>query len=101
MKYGKLVRDNIPDIIKKNGDKPIFHIASEKEYEPMLHAKFREEVDEFLQHETVDEMADVFEVITSILEYHGWNIEQVLAAQTKKREQRGAFKKRIILDETK
>ena len=32
MSYKKLVRDNIPDIISNNGEKPIFRILSDNEY---------------------------------------------------------------------
>ena len=34
--YHKLVRDNIPDIIKGNGQIPITHIASDEEYKEKL-----------------------------------------------------------------
>ena len=37
--YDKLVRDNIPDIIKNNGDEPIYRILEDNEYLEYLYKK--------------------------------------------------------------
>ena len=48
-KYNKLERDNIPEIIKKNGEKPIVRILSSLEYWYELIKKDREELIELTE----------------------------------------------------
>ena len=99
--YGKLVRDRIPEIIESRGGTTQSHEASVEEYREALRAKLVEEVDEFLESGEMEELADVLEVIHALTALHGTPREQLQLIQTKKRDERGGFEKRIILDETR
>lgn len=99
MRYDKLVRDKIPDIIREKGGAPVTHVADDAEYAEKLKAKLLEEANEYAAADSLEEMADVFEVITAIMELKGWTIEGVVVEQQKKRDERGAFKGRVILEE--
>ena len=98
MKYNKLVRDNIPEIIREKGENPISHIAEEKEYWQRLKEKLQEEVNEFLEEENEEELADVLEVIYAICRAKGINKEELEALREKKAKERGSFKKKVVLD---
>ncbi len=100
MKYNKLVRDAIPEIIKKKGGTPVTHIAGEVEYWQKLKGKFVEEFEEFKQAENIEELADILEVIDAIIEYKKFDRKEIKKVQEKKAAERGKFKKRIILEES-
>ncbi len=100
MKYNKLVRDKIPQIIKQNGQTAIIHIANSKEYWLKLKEKLAEEVKEFSADTSIEEFADVLEVLDAIAVFKNFSKSKVLSVKRKKAKQRGKFKNRIILDET-
>jgi len=101
MIYNKLVRDKIPEIIKKNGDTPITHIAPNEEYEKKLKKKLQEEVNEFLEDTNKEELADILEVIYALSDFYKIDKNELEQTRKEKAEKRGKFKNKIILDETK
>lgn len=100
-KINKLVRDHIPTIIKKNGDKCKYYIAKSEEYEEKLYEKLQEELLEFVGKPSVDELADMLEVLDAIRVFHNFNIEELKQIKNKKRREYGGFNSRIILESTK
>ena len=101
MRYNKLVRDKIPEIIKNKGAVPITHIASDDEYWQKLKEKLQEEVNEFTKDGNDEEIADILEVIYAICDYKKIDKKELELLRKKKAEERGGFKNKIILDETK
>lgn len=99
--YNKLVRDNIPEIILATGMTPTVHCADDTEYWEKLREKLQEEVNEFLtESNETEELADILEVIDAICEHKGVDRVTLQETQKRKRETRGGFKKRIILEQT-
>ncbi len=101
MKYNKLVRDKVPEIITNKGSVPITHIASDAEYGQKLNEKLQEEVTEFLKDSNEEELADILEVIYAICDYKKIDRNKLETLRKKKAEERGGFKLKIILDEMK
>ncbi len=101
MKYNKLVRDKIPERIKSKGKVPITYIANDELYWEKLKEKLKEEVDEFLEDNNEEELADILEVMHAIYDFKNIDKEKLEDIRNKKAEERGKFKERIILDEIK
>ena len=96
--YNKLVRDNIPEIMIKNGAKPITRILSQEECLIELNKKISEEVNEYLESGNIEEIADIEEVILAILNAKGVKKEELETIRKEKVKKRGAFNKRIFLE---
>ena len=96
--YNKLVRDNIPKMIEMEGRKFTIHIADDNEYYEKLKSKMIEEMQEFLESEKNEELADILEIIHSICEYKGIEFKSLENERLKKQAARGGFERRIILE---
>lgn len=98
--YNKLVRDRIPEIIKRDGKELVIRTAEEQEYEEALTRKLHEEVAEFLESPSAEEAADVLEVLLAICAHKDIDTSEFEQTRQKKAEERGGFKDRIILERT-
>ena len=66
--YNKLVRDKIPEEINKMKDrKSNYKILNDDEYLQELDKKLFEEAHEFIEEHSVEELADLMEVISAII----------------------------------
>ena len=92
---GKLVRDRIPQIIRENGITPIINVLSDDDYLLELDKKLNEEISEYQVDKSLEELADVMEVIYAICNARGYSIEELLALKEKKRISRGGFEKKL------
>ncbi len=99
MKYNKLIRDKIPEIIKKEGKKAKTHVAGDPEYLQKLKAKLIEEAAEYSRDENPEELADTLEVLYAILDFKGIDKKEVERMREKKAGERGTFKGRLVLEE--
>ncbi len=103
--YPKLVRDNIPDIIKeKDRFEPTYRILEDDaEFLVALLKKITEEAAELecsIENEnTEEELADLLELIETTTTLLGKTSEDIKNIQKEKREKRGGFEKRILMDE--
>lgn len=102
--YNKLVRDNIPNIIEQDNETPFTRILDDNEYRTELYRKLTEECNEVLtsesSEETLEELADVLEIIRSIAELENKKLDDIIEIANKKRSKRGGFEKRIFLEKT-
>lgn len=97
IKYSKLVRDRIPEIIEASGKTCVTEILSDDEYLRMIDAKLDEELAEYHKDQNVEELADLLEVIYAAAKARGYTIEQLEDVRAQKAVKRGAFEKKILL----
>ena len=97
--YFKLVRDRIPEIIEKDGKRCVCETLSPDKYIAMLDAKLNEELAEYQQSKSLEELADLLEVMEAVVRARGYTWAQLTETRKKKLEDRGGFEKRILLKE--
>ncbi len=100
-KYNKLIRDKIPEIIENGGKKAVIEVLDNENFRKYLNIKLDEELKEYQEDESVEELADLIEVVYALLELKGISIEEFEKIRVAKVEKRGAFKKRLFLKEVK
>lgn len=97
MVYEKLVRDNIPQMIERQGRKVNIRILDGKEYRECLERKLDEEVREYHAGKNPEELADILEVVFALAEDLGCSRQKLMEVYDKKHAARGGFRDRIYL----
>lgn len=104
MSYKKLVRDNIPEIIKQNGENPVTRILSNDEYKKELEKKLLEECNEVIEAKKearIEELSDLLEVMIALGKIEGKTLDDVIKVCEDKRKKRGSFDKMIFLEDVR
>lgn len=96
--YNKLIRDNIPQIIEKSGKRHVTHVATDNEYKSHLLEKLIEEATEMQENPCIEELADIMEVIESIIQAFNFNDDEIQKEKTSKKDNRGGFEDKLILE---
>lgn len=96
--HNKLVRDNIPNIIENDNKKANIRILDDKEFIECLNKKLVEEVNEYLSDNDTNEIADILEVLYSILDHNKISIDKMEEIRELKNKKNGSFKKKIFLE---
>ncbi len=99
--YHKLVRDGIPDIIRRKGKQCEVAEMTEEEYRQALREKLVEEAKEAAQaeapQELITELADIQEVLDALREVYALPYEAIVQEQARRRAERGGFQQRLRL----
>lgn len=95
--YDKIVRDRIPEIIEASGRKAEYETVDTEKAITGLEAKLGEELSEYLADHSLEEMADLLEVMRGILHHRGISWDELEAVRQKKYALRGGFEKGIRL----
>mgnify|MGYP006899712163 FL=1 len=99
IKYHKLVRDLIPEIIASSGKTCATAILSDADYLTMLDAKLNEELAEYQESKSMEELADLLEVMRAVAKARGSSMEEVEQIRREKAIKRGGFDKKLLLTE--
>lgn len=94
--FNKIVRDKMEGIILDDNNMPLITHVHGNQLHFMLACKAAEEAEEYKQIQSVEELADLYEVVLALARYHG-GISVVEDIANKKREERGAFNDGVFL----
>lgn len=99
--HNKLVRDNIPTILKSKGISFCYEeLYSPKQYEEELKKKLQEECQEYIESNDIMEIIDILEVIYAIAKVNNFSKNDLENMRKSKAERNGSFYNRIFLEYT-
>ena len=98
IEYYKLIRDRIPEIIERSGKKCVVEVLEDDAYLQYLDQKLNEELAEYQESKSMEELADLLEVMSAVAAARGSSLDEVERIRLGKKEKRGGFEKKILLE---
>lgn len=98
---GKLVRDQVPRLVREAGHQVQFREAAPDERARYLKRKVADEADELLNADPGqerEEVADLLEALEALLRVRGYDREDLKLIKDAKRKRRGAFDRFLIVE---
>ena len=96
----KAIRDRIPEIIRDSGHSCNVKEMPDTEFLEELDKKLDEELLEYKENRSVEELVDIVEVIRRISELRGTSLENFEKIRSEKVKERCAFEKNLFLIDT-
>lgn len=96
---GKLVRDNIPQLMRDQGESPTVRVLHDDgEFMLALREKLKEEAAEFADNPSIEELVDVMEVVQALYNLVKQTGGAIDEARARKRARNGRFGRRQYLE---
>jgi predicted house-cleaning noncanonical NTP pyrophosphatase (MazG superfamily) len=95
--YNKAVRDRIPEIIRKTGKECQITSLSDDDFLPELEKKLQEELDEYMESKSLEELADIIEIIHRLVELNNSSMTKLELIRQDKKKERGGFEANLFL----
>ncbi len=95
---GKLIRDGVPGLVREAGGAIETRQLNDCEFEVALRAKLVEEANEVAEapsEHLLEELGDVFEVLTTLAAQYGLTLAEITDAANAKRQTHGGFDERL------
>jgi predicted house-cleaning noncanonical NTP pyrophosphatase (MazG superfamily) len=95
--YNKAIRDKIPEIIESSGASCIVEVLDDEKFVDKLVIKLDEEIEEYKENKSIEEMCDLIEIAYRIAEIEGVSNKELEEMIKKKNIERGKFEKNLFL----
>lgn len=96
-KYDKIVRDRIPEVIEAAGQHARYELVDRETALEGLKRKLSEELSEYLESGSLEELADLLEVMHGVAYHSGVSWQELEAVRLAKRAERGGFERGVRL----
>ena len=93
----KIVRDNIPDILKKLGKNLNFETLKEDEKIEYLYLNLTSSIYDSFNSKSLDSIVDSIELLISIAQEYGYTEEDVIVRKNNLNDEKGRYSKNFIL----